>query len=265
MSGLANRPNLVDVRAEHWKPPVYRPAGGVWPALRARLLRFMDLQAGTIWRDLAAELPKVAGTVVDVGCGVQPYRPLFSAGVRYIGIDYADTRDTFRVEAPDTIYYTGDRWPLEDATADFVLCTETLEHVATPEVFLAEMFRVLKPGGRALLTVPFAARWHFIPYDYWRPTPSGLDNALRRAGFGEVRVYGRGNTFTIACYKGMAFCYSLLSPREGTGRASAWVSRCLGVAGIPAMMALAVGANASLPWPGSVDFLGFTVSVEKPR
>jgi hypothetical protein len=31
------------------------------------------------------------------------------------------------------------------------------------------------------------------------------------------------------------------------------------------MMALAVGANASLPWPGSVDFLGFTVSVEKPR
>lgn len=127
------------------------------------------------------------------------------------------------------------------------------------------MLRVLKPGGRAILTVPFAARWHFIPHDYWRPTPSGLDNALRRAGFTNVAVYGRGNTLTIACYKGMAFCYSLLSPTEGTGKPLAWLSRCAGVVGIPAMVTLAAAANVSLRWPGNVDFLGFTVSVEKPR
>jgi SAM-dependent methyltransferase len=264
MSALTDRPNLLQTREEHWKPPIYQPGGGLWSSLRARLLRFLDLQAGTIWNDLAGELPRVSGTVVDVGCGVQPYRRLFGAGVRYVGVDYADTRDVFRVEAPDTLYYSGDRWPLEDATADFILCTETLEHIAAPDVFLAEMFRCLKPGGRAILTVPFAARWHFIPLDYWRPTPSGLDNALRRAGFVNVGIYGRGNTLTIACYKGMAFVYSLLSPTKSSSGAFAWGSRLLGALGIPSMVAMAVIANASLRWPGKVDFLGFTVSLERP-
>jgi len=100
---LKERTNLLGSKEEHWKPPMYVAAEGVRAALRARLLRFFDLQAGTIWEDLQNELAGVQGTVVDVGCGVQPYRRLFGDRVRYIGIDYADTRDTFRVEAPDTI------------------------------------------------------------------------------------------------------------------------------------------------------------------
>ncbi len=260
---LKERANLIDAREEHWMPPIYRTSTGALTELRARVLRFFDLQVGTIWDDLAQELPAVSGTVVDAGCGVQPYRRLFGSGVKYIGIDYADTRDHFRVETPDTIYYSGDRWPLDAEVADFILCTETLEHIATPDIFLGEMFRCLKPGGRALLTVPFAARWHFIPYDYWRPTPSGLDNVFRKAGFTKIGVYGRGNTLTIACYKGMAFIYSLLSPQKSTP-AFAALSRLLGVLSIAPMVALAVVANATLGKQGSVDFLGFTISVEKP-
>jgi SAM-dependent methyltransferase len=259
---LDRRPNLIEASEEHWKPPVYRP-GGAWTAMRDRLLRFLDLQAGTIWSDLSEVLPSVTGAVVDVGCGAQPYRPLFGPSVKYVGIDYATTRETFRDQAPDTLYYTGERWPLESETADFVLCTETLEHVAAPDRFVAEMFRCLKPGGRAILTVPFAARWHFIPHDYWRPTPSGLDRVLRGAGFTNVRVCGRGNTLTVACYKGMAVVYALLTPRQ-LGTIAAWLSRLLGLVGVPAMLALATVANLAKDRPGSVDFLGFTVTVEKP-
>lgn len=259
---MKTRKNLVGSKEEHWKPPAYSSGGGVRAALRARALRFFDLQSATIWEDLSRELPRVSGTVIDAGCGLQPYRQLLGADVRYIGIDFADTRDHFRVQAPDTIYYSGDRWPLESGVADVVLCTETLEHVAEPVVFLSEMHRCLKPGGRVILTIPFAARWHFVPYDYWRPTPSGLDNLFRKAGFTNVGVYGRGNQLTVACYKGMGFVYSLLSPQPSQP-AFEWLCRLVGAASVPTMLGLAVLANATRGWQGAVDFLGFTVLAEK--
>ena len=261
--GLADRTNLIGRQGEHFKPPTYAAPSGVLGSLRNRLLRFLDLQASTIWDDLSVELPNVTGTVLDVGCGIQPYRHLFAPHTQYLAIDYADTRSHFQVEAPDTQYYSGERWPVQDASVDFVLSTETLEHVAAPQVFAAEMFRCLKPGGRAVLTVPFCARWHFIPYDYWRPTPSGLLNLFGQVGFVNIGVYGRGNQLTVACYKGMAFVFSLLSP-QSTQPLVAWTCRALGAAGVPAMVALATVANLTKSWEGSVDFLGFTVTLEKP-
>jgi SAM-dependent methyltransferase len=260
---LRQRPNLVDARGEHWKPPTYPKATGPLGHLRARLLRFIDLQSGTIWKDLAQELPKASGTVVDVGCGLQPFRGLFPPGVNYVGIDRAETRNEFAEAAPDTRYYEGDRWPLDDGFADFILCTETLEHVREPAPFLAEMARCLKPGGRALLTIPFAARWHFIPHDYWRPTPSALAALFAAAGFTNVGVYGRGNQLTVACYKGMGVVFSLLAPRPAHP-ALGWLSRGVGALGIPMTLLLALVANVSTRWPGSVDFLGFTIVAEKP-
>ena len=261
---LAERKNLVGSREEHWKPPAYAVSSGLVASMRSRLLRFLDLQAGTIWNDLANELPNVTGTVLDVGCGVQPYRGLFGPGASYVAIDYADTREHFQLEAPDTTYYSGEQWPLESNFADFVLSTETLEHVRLPEIFAAELYRCLKPGGRAILTVPFAARWHFVPYDYWRPTPSGLENLFGGAGFTNIGVYGRGNQLTVACYKAMGFVFSLLSPQP-SNRPFEWTCRVIGALGVPAMLALATLANLTKEWQGAVDFLGFTITLEKPR
>ncbi len=98
------------------------------PASRvvASARRFFDLQASTIWNDLAGELRTVRGTLLDVGCGAQPYRTLVPPGVQYIGIDTADAKERFCYDMADTEYFTGDRWPVEDVVADTVLCTETL-------------------------------------------------------------------------------------------------------------------------------------------
>lgn len=261
---LRERPNLVHARSEHWKPPTYPVPKSKVDALRTRLLRYVDLQAGTIWDDLAVELPRVTGTVVDVGCGVQPFRALFRPDVTYVGIDREETKSEFNGAASDTLYYSGERWPIDDHFADFVLCTETFEHVLDPRPFLAEMVRVLKPGGRMLMTMPFAGRWHFIPHDYWRPTPSALAHVLTEAGLTNVGVFGRGNELTVACYKGMAVVNSLLHPRSEE-RATAIALRTLGALGTPLALALAVIANASTRWPGDVDFIGLTATAEKPR
>jgi SAM-dependent methyltransferase len=199
----------------------------------------------------------VTGTVLDVGCGAQPYRPLVNPTALYHGIDHATAKANFGYAMPDTVYYDGDIWPVDDASIDFVLCTETLEHILDSRPFLSQARRCLRSGGTLLLTVPFSARWHFIPYDYWRFTPSSLDNLLRESGFTDTRVYARGNAGTVACYKMMGIMLPVLMP-QGHSAAGTWIRRLLGIPLIPFIVILAIAANLTLSGRGGDDCLGYT-------
>jgi SAM-dependent methyltransferase len=223
------------------------------------LRRFFDLQVGSIWLDVAPELAGAHGKVVDVGCGAQPYRPLLPAEAEYVGLDIVKAGERFGYDAPDTIHFEGGRWPDEAREADLVLCTEVLEHVLDPSSLLGEAHAALRPGGRLLLTVPFAARWHFVPYDYWRFTPSSLAHLLERAGFDQIVVRARGNALTVACYKVMALLLPLLFP-QGPNRIQGWVLRLAALPFAPAFVAIACAANLSLRSSGGDDCLGFTVT-----
>lgn len=244
---------------DSWSPPLFEgPATTTRATFTAALRRFFDVQGGSIWRDLEAELGRPRGTVLDVGCGAQPYRSLVHPDDRYIGIDIVAAKTDFGYDAPDTIYYSGDVWPLADASVDLVLCTETLEHVREPAVFLAEAARVAKRGGAILITVPFSARWHFIPHDYWRFTPSSLRDLLEAQGFSDVAVYARGDQVTVACDKAMGLIRPLLLP-TGHGALAANALRLLGLLFSPVLVVLAVVANLSLRGRGGDDCLGYTV------
>jgi SAM-dependent methyltransferase len=255
---LSERPNLAKARTETWRPPLHEPPDTRSHRWRAAARRIFDLQAESIWRDLARELPHARGLVVDVGCGAQPYRRLLGREARYLGIDTVDAKADFGYEVPDTVYFDGETWPLDDESADVILCAETLEHVLRPAVLLAEAHRCLRPGGRLLLTVPFAARWHFIPNDYWRFTPSSLDHLLSEAGFIEISVHARGNAGTVACYKLMAIALPFLVPAEGGFRARLLQLLALLVA--PLVLALALVGRATLNGDGGDDCLGYTVT-----
>jgi SAM-dependent methyltransferase len=201
--------------------------------------------------------------VLDIGCGAQPLRSLLPDGITYIGIDIAESQERFGYRNPDTRYFEGNVWPVEDASVDLAFATETLEHVDDPAQFLSEAHRVLKPGGRLILTVPFAARWHFVPYDYWRYTPASLDLLLRGAGLADVRVYARGNAVTVAAYKDMALILPLLLPQAGSG-GERIARRVAGVAASPLLLALAAVANLSLRRDGGDDCLGYTAFAGRP-
>lgn len=261
--GLTSRRNMIGVQSETWRPPVFTRPGGILSRAEAAGRRFFDLQAGSIWRDLSEILPRVTGTVLDVGCGAQPYKPLISPDATYIGIDSAEANAHFGYDCPDAIYFTGDVWPVKDASADFILCTETLEHVPDPAVLLGEAYRCLAPGGTLLLTVPFSARWHFIPHDYWRFTPSGLDRLLAREGFIDRRVYARGNAGTVACYKAMAPILRIALPQSQSLTNA--LLRFLAVLCAPILLALAIAGNISLRGRGGDDCLGYTALAEKPE
>jgi len=124
-------------------------------------------------------LPQAHGVMLDFGCGAQPYRELFSPRIsRYIGADVAAAKDTkLDIEiAPD------EPVPLEDASVDTILATQTLEHVFDFQFYLRECERLLRPGGVLIMTAPMQWRLHEAPYDYWRFTRYGLSEVASRCG-----------------------------------------------------------------------------------
>ena len=124
--------------------------------------------------------PQLTGDVLDVGCGRKPYRALVPAR-SYVGLDL-DTPELRAMGAAD-LFYDGGRMPVADETFDAVLCSQVLEHVFTPAEFLAEIRRVLRPGGMLLLTTPFAWDEHSQPHDFGRYSSFGLRHVLESAGF----------------------------------------------------------------------------------
>lgn len=104
-----------------------------------------------------------------------------AAATEYIGLEYDSPEN--RVNKRADIYYDGQTIPLEDASLDGVLSTQTLEHVPNPTRIINEWARVLRPGGYLLLTVPFIWPEHEMPFDFQRYTTNGLRLMLEKGGF----------------------------------------------------------------------------------
>ena len=88
--------------------------------------------------------------------------------------------------------------PAEDASQDFVLNFNLLEHLFDYAGCLAECHRVLKPGGLLAGAVPFLVRVHRDPHDFFRYTDEALRRALEGASFREVSVEPLGVEPVIA-------------------------------------------------------------------
>ncbi len=130
------------------------------------------------------------GLVVDVGCGTKPYRDLFGAD-HYFGVDIVKSSDG---KNPDSdVFYDGTALPFRSGSIDGLLMSQVLEHVFEPGKLLLEMNRVLKPGGRLLLTVPFLWDEHEQPHDFGRYTSFGLRYLLEESGFSILYFKRTGN------------------------------------------------------------------------
>ena len=196
------------------------------------------------------------GRVLDVGCGAQPYRRLLPSGCHYQGLDWEGAESQFAYHAPDTLYYDGKTFPFADQQFDALFHTEVLEHVYDCAAFLAECARVLKPGGSMFFSVPFAARYHYIPNDYWRYTPATLQKLVTAAGFEKIAIHTRGTDLTVTAYKIISIVYRWLLGRL--------YQKILGVLALPfAAVSLVIG-QASLLWNiGSTDdCLGYIVTAQ---
>jgi SAM-dependent methyltransferase len=132
-------------------------------------------------------------TVLDLGAGDAPYRELF-AHTNYVTSDWEKSPHMGGANADIVAPITD--LPVEDASVDLVLCTQVLEHVSDPEAALVECLRVLKSRGRIAITVPFVWQLHELPFDYFRYTHTALDHLLERAGFTDIEIHRRNDSFT---------------------------------------------------------------------
>ncbi|MDP2726180.1 MAG: class I SAM-dependent methyltransferase, partial [Dehalococcoidia bacterium] len=82
--------------------------------------------------------------------------------------------DIFRWPEVDVVF-DGRHLPIRDASIDGIISIAVLEHVEEPGRLVAEMFRVLKEGGKFLITVPFLEGYHESPSDFQRYTLRGLE------------------------------------------------------------------------------------------
>jgi SAM-dependent methyltransferase len=171
-------------------------------------IRFcLDFQFRTVYLSLKSSLPNVEGKLVDVGCGDSPFKNLLGPKAQYTGLDYNQSAE-FKYNRTDIVYFDGKVFPFENESFDFVLCTEVLEHIPEPQMFIDEIYRILSSKGKAIFTVPWSARFHYIPYDYFRYTPSALEILFKQ--FKKIEINHRGTELTVITSKTIVFFTGLI-------------------------------------------------------
>ncbi len=176
-------------------------------------------------RALSAAARKYArGRLLDIGCAHKPYRDMFASHVtEHVGVDHAATQHTDAAPDVEADAYT---IPLPDASFDTALCTAVLEHLEEPEAALRECFRLLRPGGCAIYTVPFIWHVHEAPRDFFRYSPYGLRYLFEKVGFQIIELtplsgfwvtFGQLLTYKIYLYKKSSAILRVVPVIDGLG------------------------------------------------
>ncbi|MDZ7620706.1 MAG: class I SAM-dependent methyltransferase [Patescibacteria group bacterium] len=201
------------------------------------------------FRDIAASSLPTGGhcRVLDYGCGSSPYRPIFEAtGAHYTTADLPGN-PTAVFEVQD-----GGRVPSPSGSFDVVLSSQVLEHVWDARSYLGESWRLLRPGGRLILSTHGYWPYHPDPCDFHRWTGEGLRRLVQCEGFEVVRFDG------VVGLTGSAL--QLL--QDAILRRVPGMLRLFIACAMQAAVSLAVRRERSTPVPE--DCLVFVVVAEKP-
>lgn len=157
--------------------------------------QWLALSAQRELGDWIAAAP-AGSSVLDIGCGDRWPRTRLPASCRYVGVDYPRTSAEYG-SRPD-LNADAHRLPLRDASVDVVLMLDVLEHLRDPEAALREVARVMAPGARLVLQVPFLYPIHDAPADYSRWTVYGHRSLAGRAGLQVVEERSVGEPVETA-------------------------------------------------------------------
>lgn len=179
-----------------WKPSKYRMSKGRLLASRDRAELGI---ASWLMTDLVAEcygelIPRyVTGRLVDLGCGKAP---LFGAYRRYAtDVVWVDWADSFYPNPNlDLQADLNGPLPLASGAFDTVILSDVLEHISTPAELFLEMARILSPGGKILMNVPFLYQIHESPHDYYRYTEFALRRFANISGLHVVELRSMGGS-----------------------------------------------------------------------
>jgi SAM-dependent methyltransferase len=160
--------------------PAAAPACAEWDSVA---LTDAITYGNRLTRTLLSHFPRAESRdawMLDLGCGDRRFEPLCRSltGFNYVGID-------FDGQEPDLLA-DAHALPFRDETFSFILSVAVLEHLAAPAVAMAEVARVLKPGGSFIGTVAFLEPFHML--SHYHMTHVGLARLLDDAGFDLVAM-----------------------------------------------------------------------------
>jgi len=140
---------------------------------------------------------ETTGVVLDIGCADRWPEQYLPKNSKYIGLDYMETA-TQRYASKVDIYADAENLPFIDQSVESVILFDVLEHINNGEKALREIYRVLKPGGRVLVQIPFMYPIHDSPYDYRRLTKYGIEALANRNDFLIENFGSRGKPLETA-------------------------------------------------------------------
>lgn len=127
---------------------------------------------------------KTDSKILDLGSSRAPYKKYFPNSV---------TVDIDESTKPDIVADAHNMHMLHDGEFETILCTEMLEHLCNPFKGIEEMARVLRTGGKLILTTRFIYPIHESPHDYFRFTKYGLQKLLEPY-FMEIQIEEEAGT-----------------------------------------------------------------------
>jgi len=164
-------------------------------------------------RTIKKEAVNLDGKILDFGCGSKPYKTLFTNATKYIGLDMENEGHSHEKEEVD-VYYDGKIIPFENGYFDSVFSSEVFEHVFDIDPILEEINRVLKKGGKILVSLPFAWNEHEIPNDFGRYTSFGITYLLEKHGFEIIRLTKTGDFASVVAQLIPLYVYELIATKN---------------------------------------------------
>ncbi len=153
-----------------------------------------------------------SAAVLDFGVGPGQFRELTRRFKTTVGVDFR------AFEPVQVVADLTKPLPFKDAAFDVVISSNTFEHLPNTEEILKEVFRILKPGGVLLATIPFMMRLHQKPYDYNRYTHYKWEWLAHQTGFKNVVVEALSEPRDVyATVQRHFYTYVISSVRERSG------------------------------------------------
>lgn len=145
------------------------------------------------------ETIKQADVVMDIACGTGygvsilksgGYEKIYGVDLDHSAVKYA-ANHYLKAGGITFIQANGSKLPFGDHSFDLITCFETFEHLLDSRSFLDELYRVLKPSGKLIISVPNAPLW--APFS----APPNLSVEDIRLGLGHKHDFTAGQFYEL--------------------------------------------------------------------
>lgn len=137
----------------------------------------------------------VKGDLLDLGCGDVPFYGIYKELVDSVTcVDWKKSNNDIYLDYKMDL---NKKLELKSGSFNTVLMTDVFEHIAEPKSLLQEVNRVLRKGGKLILTVPFFYWLHRTPHDYHRYTRYALEYYCQESGLKVISLYPYGGLMDV--------------------------------------------------------------------